>query len=231
MSQELYMIEAHKGREVIYACLSRVFLELPSLELYKMLETILPNLEEMVINDENDLITQGVNGIKKFLDSRKNLSAEEVVSFDEEVVRAFTRLYCLTDSVPISESVYTNVAHLTNDEATGQVKWLYDMCKFDMKHTSNEPSDHISYELMFMSYLAKGTYKHIENNNMVEADKLLNLQRQFINEHILKWLGDFVKATVKFTESYSLYAPIAYFALGYVNEDNVFLGEEEKQGE
>lgn len=231
MSQELYMIDAHKGREVIYSCLSRMFLELPSLDLYKMLETILPSLENMVIDDEDDFITQGVNGIKRFLDSRKNLSEEALKSFDEKVVMDFTRLYCLTDSVPISESVYTSISHLTNDDVTGYVKELYNKCKFDMKNTSNEPSDHISYELMFMSYLAKGTYKHIENNNMVEADKLLNLQRQFINEHILKWLGDFVKATVKFTESYSLYAPIAYFALGYVNEDNVFLGEEEKQGE
>ncbi len=227
MSQEIYMVEAHKGREVIYSCLSRVFLELPSESLFEMLENILPNLEEMKIDDKDDLITQGVEGIKRFVDSRKNLSDEELKSFNDEVTRCFTRLYCLTDSVPVSESVYTSVSHLTNEEATGQVKWLYDTCKFDMKHSSNEPSDHISYELMFMSYLAKGTYKHIEKGSMEEATKLLDLQRQFINEHILKWLSDFVKATVNFSESYTLYAPVAYFALGYVEEDRVFLGNNE----
>lgn len=225
MSQELYMTDVHKGREVIYSCLSRMFLYIPSAELYNMLETLLPFFEEMVTDDENDLMTQGANGIKKFLENRKNLSGEELNTFDEDVVRSFTRLYCLTDSVPISESVYTSVSHLTNEGATGEVKKLYDACNFDMNHTSNEPSDHISYELMFMSYLAKGTYKHIEKGNTEEADKLLNLQKQFLNDHLLKWLSDFVKATVKFAESYSLYAPIAYFALGYATEDNAFLSE------
>lgn len=225
MLQELYMTDVHKGREVVYSCLSRIFLNIPSVEIYKMLETLLPFFEEMATDDSDDLMTQGYNGIKIFLESRKKLSGEELKSFDEDVVRCFTRLYCLTDSVPVSESVYTSVSHLTNEGATGEVKKLYDACDFNMNHLSNEPSDHISYEFMFMSYLAKGTYKHIEKGNMEEADKLLNLQKQFLNNHILKWLKDFVKATVNFEESYSLYAPISYFALGYTTEDNAFLSE------
>ena len=224
MSSELYLSETHLGREVIYSCLSRMFLEIPSEEIYKMLETIHPALSDMALECNNDLIKQGVDGIGRFLAKRASLQASELASFDDEIVRSYTRVYCLTDSVPISESVYTSIDHLSMQDSSSKVQALYKACSFDMKHSSNEPPDHISYELMFMSYLSKGIHKHLDNGSQEHADDLINLQRHFIKNHMLKWFDDFVKATVKFPESLHLYAPVAYFMLGYVNEDRDFLG-------
>lgn len=227
MQSEVYVPEIHKGREVIYACLSSLFLELPSEKMYKMLKTLLPEISVIAEESEDPLLKDGVAGLNKFISKRNALSGEELVAFDDEELRHFTRVYCLTDSVPISESVYTSVEHLAMQKASGQLQALYDACSFDMKNTSNEPPDHVSYELMFMAYLAKGTWKHIENGDMKHAEELISLQRHFISEHMLKWLGDFVKATIRFPESLSLYAPAAYFMLGYIREDKAFLGDEE----
>ncbi len=225
MSPELYMAEAHKGREVIYACLSRIFLELPSENIYKMLETLLPDISYMAEDCGEGLVKEGLEGLNKFIAGRSALSGEELAAFDDAVSRHFTRVYCLTDSVPVSESVYTSVDHLSMQDSAGQVQALYNACGFDMKNPSNEPPDHVAYELMFMAYLAKGTWKHLEKGGKKHAEELIGLQSRFISEHMLKWFGDFVKATVRFPESLSLYAPAAYFMLGYVKEDQAFLGE------
>ena len=225
MSSEVNMIEALKGREVVYACLSRLFLEVPSESTYEMLKVLLPAMQQLAEDSQSELVKQGTEGISKLLTQRDALNNDELESFDDRILREYTRVYCLTDSVPISESVYTSVDHLSMQDSAGKVQALYDACSFSMKHSSNEPPDHISYELMFMAYLSKGTWQHLEKGNMQEVEKLLSLQRHFINEHMLKWLDDFVKATVKFPESISLYAPAAYFMLGYIREDKELLGE------
>ena len=104
-------------------------------------------------------------------------------------------------------------------EETGKVFYIYKSCNFDMKHTSNEPLDHIAYELMFMSYLSKGIAQNIEKGNMEQVNNLMHLQKMFLDEHLLKWVEMFSKSVIGFAESVSFYAPVCYFMMGFLKDD------------
>ena len=127
--------------------------------------------------------------------------------------------------MPVAESIYLSPSHLTMQEETGKVYYIYKSCNFDMKHTSNEPHDHISYELMFMSYLSKGIAQNIEKGDKKQVNSLLHLQKMFLEEHLLKWVEMFSKSVISFVESVNFYAPACYFMMGFLKYDFEIVNE------
>ena len=210
-------VDMHKGREVIYATLSNIFLNMPTDELFANVEAVFSSFE---LEDSADkMMKDGLKAVQDFIKSRNALNSEEKKQFDDKVLHDYTRLFCLGDSVPVSESTYLSPSHLTMQEETGKVFYIYKSCNFDMKHTSNEPNDHIAYELMFMSYLSKGIAQNIVKGDMEQVNSLLHLQKMFLEEHLLKWVEMFSKAVIGFAESVSFYAPVCYFMIGFLKDD------------
>lgn len=216
------IVSSMQGREVIYASMSDLFLNLIEEKHFKMLEELMPLYQEMAKNSENKQIKDGVLSLSKLTESYNNSSDADKQNLLEDIRREYSRLFCLGNAVSISESVYVSPLHLTMQEAELEVGRLYKQCNFDMKHTSNEPKDHLSYELMFMSYLSKGTYKHLNKNNYEQAESLITLQKSFIKDHILKWLSDFSLSISRFKEGDRFYYPLSSVLLGFVEEDNAF---------
>lgn len=217
----------HSGREVIYACLSNIFLDIPGDNFYNMLETFTDAVTPM--KEDNKDIADSVSKLSDLIKAHKNLTDGERLTFDKDTVRAYTTTYCLTNSVPLFESVYTSPAGLTHQESTEQVLKLYRRYAFDMKHYSNEPADHISYELMFMAYLAKKTAKLISDKEFEKAGMLISAQKEFLNNHLLKWVVDFAESTEQKADAGKLYSPAARFMAAYINEDNEFISIDHKE--
>ena len=212
MNLKIENIDMHKGREVIYAVLSNIFLNMPSDELFANVEAVFSLFE---LDDNADkMMADSLKAVQDFIKSRNTLKVEEKKQFDDKVLHDYTRIFCLSDSVPVAESIYLSPSHLTMQEETGKVYYIYKSCNFDMKHTSNEPHDHISYELMFMSYLSKGIAQNIEKGDKKQVNSLLHLQKMFLEEHLLKWVEMFSKSVIGFVESVSFYAPACYFMMG-----------------
>ena len=216
-------IDMHKGREVIYAVLSNIFLNMPSDELFANVEAVFSLFE---LDDNADkMMADSLKAVQDFIKSRNTLKVEEKKQFDDKVLHDYTRIFCLSDSVPVAESIYLSPSHLTMQEETGKVYYIYKSCNFDMKHTSNEPHDHISYELMFMSYLSKGIAQNIEKGDKKQVNSLLHLQKMFLEEHLLKWVEMFSKSVIGFVESVSFYAPACYFMMGFLKYDFEIVNE------
>ena len=215
--------DMHKGREVIYAVLSNIFLNMPSDELFANVEAVFSLFE---LDDNADkMMADSLKAVQDFIKSRNTLKVEEKKQFDDKVLHDYTRIFCLSDSVPVAESIYLSPSHLTMQEETGKVYYIYKSCNFDMKHTSNEPHDHISYELMFMSYLSKGIAQNIEKGDKKQVNSLLHLQKMFLEEHLLKWVEMFSKSVIGFVESVSFYAPACYFMMGFLKYDFEIVNE------
>lgn len=210
-------VDMHKGREVIYATLSNIFLSMPTDELLANVEAVFSSFE--LENDSDNMMKDGLKALQNFIKNRNSLNDEEKKQFDDKLLHDYTRLFCLSDSVPVAESIYLSPSHLTMQEETGKVFYIYKSCNFDMKHTSNEPLDHIAYELMFMSYLSKGIAQNIEKGNMEQVNNLMHLQKMFLEEHLLKWVEMFTKSVIGFAESVSFYAPVCYFMIGFLKDD------------
>ncbi|WP_242348913.1 TorD/DmsD family molecular chaperone [Mucispirillum schaedleri] len=223
MNLKIENIDMHKGREVIYAVLSNIFLNMPSDELFANVEAVFSLFE---LDDNADkMMADSLKAVQDFIKSRNTLKVEEKKQFDDKVLHDYTRLFCLSDSVPVAESIYLSPSHLTMQEETGKVYYIYKSCNFDMKHTSNEPHDHISYELMFMSYLSKGIAQNIEKGDKKQVNSLLHLQKMFLEEHLLKWVEMFSKSVIGFVESVSFYAPACYFMMGFLKYDFEIVNE------
>ncbi len=223
MNLKIENIDMHKGREVIYAVLSNIFLNMPSDELFANVEAVFSLFE---LDDNADkIMADSLKAVQDFIKSRNTLKVEEKKQFDDKVLHDYTRIFCLSDSVPVAESIYLSPSHLTMQEETGKVYYIYKSCNFDMKHTSNEPHDHISYELMFMSYLSKGIAQNIEKGDKKQVNSLLHLQKMFLEEHLLKWVEMFSKSVIGFVESVSFYAPACYFMMGFLKYDFEIVNE------
>ena len=223
MNLKIENIDMHKGREVIYAVLSNIFLNMPSDELFANVEAVFSLFE---LDDNADkMMADSLKAVQDFIKSRNTLKVEEKKQFDDKVLHDYTRICCLSDSVPVAESIYLSPSHLTMQEETGKVYYIYKSCNFDMKHTSNEPHDHISYELMFMSYLSKGIAQNIEKGDKKQVNSLLHLQKMFLEEHLLKWVEMFSKSVIGFVESVSFYAPACYFMMGFLKYDFEIVNE------
>lgn len=222
-SVPLNYVALHQGREVVYASFSRLFFDAPDERIYSELTVVVPLLKDMAEDTDDSLIKMGFGGLEKFTNKYKSLKGEALENFHMDTLRAFTRLFCLTDSAAVSESIYVSPEHLAMQEPTGIVMDIYLKNGFRMDSKSNEPQDHISYEFMFMSYLAELMSVACEREDLKEIKRLATVSLQFIEEHLLKWLGDFLKTTAAMPQSLELYAPALSFMLGYIKADKTFL--------
>ena len=213
------IISSMQGREVIYAFFSDIFLFLADDKHVMLLKEILPALKE---------ICQGSSEVKESIELLENytdkyIKAENKQELLDNLNMSYTRLYCLGNGVPLSESVYVSPIHLTRQETEIEAGRIYKLCSFDMKHNANEPKDHLSYELMFMSYLSKGISKHLAVNNIQEASKLTALQKEFLNNHILNWIDEMSIMTNKISESHEFYYPLTVVLKSYLKADKEYL--------
>lgn len=216
------VIEYNKGREVIYSVFSRIFLNIMDSNTYKMLEDIMPFLENYKEGSENKLLSQGAESIIKHIKAYQTSTNKE--EFINDTAKQYTRLYCLGIGVEISESVYQSVEHLVGQEDE-EIYNIYSSCNFQMESSSNEPLDHISYELMFLSYLSKGVAINYEKNKEL-AEQFLKIQKEFLENHLLQWVDKLIEKTLEFSESYLFYLPVTYFIVGFIKEDYEYLKEE-----
>jgi TorA maturation chaperone TorD len=88
---------------------------------------------------------------------------------------------------PVWESVYFNEGRLIFQEQTLQVRNWYTRFGLQFEHLGNEPDDHMGVELLFVGHLATLAFKALEQGDGASADALLQNQRDFLTEHLLRW--------------------------------------------
>lgn len=214
--------EIYSGREVIYAFFARLFLESLSESEYKMMQEILPLLKDL--EDISETAKKEISKLEDFIDKYNSLKGKDLDEFKLDSLRAFTRLFALTDSIPNSESYYTSLEHLVNQESREQVLKLYRNFGFDTDfHNSNEPEDFIAYELMFLSYLSRNTVRCMQDGKEENYYIVVNAQKEFIKDHLLSYIDEFINKMEMFEQGKILYLPLTYFLREYLKYDYEFL--------
>lgn len=214
--------EIYSGREVIYAFFARLFLEPLSESEYKMMQEILPLLKNL--EDISETAKKEISKLEDFIDKYNSLKGKDLDEFKLDSLRAFTRLFALTDSIPNSESYYTSLEHLVNQESREQVLKLYSNFGFDTDfHNSNEPEDFIAYELMFLSYLSRNTVRCMQDGKEENYYIVVNAQKEFIKDHLLSYIDEFINKMEMFEQGKILYLPLTYFLREYLKYDYEFL--------
>jgi len=81
-----------------------------------------------------------------------------------------------------------------------------------------EPEDHIALELQFMTHLCEKTSTAIKDGDLSDAKKYLEVQRDFLNEHLGKWVPELTADILKSAKR-EFYKAVAKITRGYIEMD------------
>ena len=219
------LLEINRGRKIIYEFLSKSYYDVPDsnylnnfISLFDVIESIFSNV------DNNDLV-KSMLILKNFKNDIVNNKICKKLLL-KELSKEYTRLFYLGGiSVSLYESVHISSDKLMKSEVWETVKRLYSDNMFFPKDYNNTIEDHISMELLFMSFLSNIVMKNSENSLLVDVRKTYFKQKEFLENHLLKWVQNFSKKIFFITSDNSFYAGITYFLIGYLNEDYTFIND------
>ena len=200
-----------QARVNIYALLSRVLLQELDVELLKTIkedENILyffPNLKEW----------EPLNTI------------DEKTLLDEHLNPDFVNL-SLLHLIPY-ETFYTREDQMVETGGANPVTDMYSAYDFmvDYEAARAVSSDHIGIEFEFMHHLVDAELNALKENDMDAVKELQNVQKEFLNKHLLQWAPMYL-INMKYEARTPLYYDVADAALEFILTDNEFLVEELK---
>ena len=214
---------AHKARGEVYAFFDKFFRLLPDEEFFNMVERNLPYLKEISEGAENEDMREGAARLEDFFNRKASLDEKARAEYLLEALRQYTSLFCLTDSVPMTESYYTSPTGHSMDDAYGEVRKLMRKYRFRRSADVKEYDDHISVESAFMAKLAFASADMLEKNNIEDYGKLVEEQFAFHENHFDKWIDVFVGVVLAHPAAEEVFKAMAKFLRGYLKEDKQLL--------
>lgn len=150
-------------------------------------------------------------------EQRKSLSNKEIL--EEYLNPDFTNLSIL-HLVPY-ETFYTRNDQMIETGGANPVTDVYSAYDFlvDYEVARVVSADHIGIEFEFMHHLCEAQKKAMDENDNEAVDEFKNVQRQFLNTHLLKWAPMYL-INMKYESRTPLYYDAAEMALEFILSDN-----------
>ncbi len=138
----------------------------------------------------------------------------------------YTRLFIGPAKLPAPpwESVYVLKERLIFQESTLKVRQCYLNYNFLPVHYRSEPDDHIALELDFMYNLSSLLEISFQEGKMRRASEILKDQKDFLEEHLLVWVPQFV-SDLKTSTSHPLYRGVADMLNEFLQVDSTVIDE------
>jgi TorA maturation chaperone TorD len=136
----------------------------------------------------------------------------------------YTRMFIGPGEVPAPpwESIYRDVERLHFSKETLEVRAAY--CKYNLmpRRFGHDPDDHIGLELDFMHKLCEMAKKKTENTDEKGLLEILEDQKTFLDDHLLKWVPAWSRDVVKSAET-DFYKGAAQLLDAYLRLDRKML--------
>lgn len=163
---------------------------------------------------------------QEFIRFFAGVTKRAVPSLRREITPEYARLFWGPKKVPSPpfESVYvTNTGHLFGESADDAIR-CYRQEQLEVQTKDNLPGDFIGYELEFMYCLGYQTLKACERGEEQELVRLIEIQRDFLEKHLLNWIGAFTKDIYDNTEL-TFFKVLAEFTNEFITGDSMTIGE------
>lgn len=210
-----------EARAFVYSVLKQAFYVEPSRKFLRALK------KDEIVNslpfcEDSDLIKEGVEEVKKYLGKQDIVREEEFQNLHWD----FTRMFIGPHSLPAPpwESSYLNEERLLFQKETLEVRRKYLKYNFVPKNFPHEADDHIGLELDFMGRLSEIAGKKVNNMEITDVIELLEDQKAFLKEHLLKWVPSFSQDIIKSAES-DFYKGMAKILKGFLELDIIAIEE------
>ena len=200
-----------QSRVNIYGLLSRVLLQELDLEVLKTIKS-----DEAILD-----FFPTLRDWKEFSEVENSKLIEEYFNPD------FVNL-SLLHLIPY-ETFYTREDQKIETGGANPVTDMYSAYDFmvDFEVARVVSTDHIGIELEFMHHLCKAELKALEEKDMEAVKALQEVQREFLNKHLLQWAPMYL-ISMKFEARTPLYYDVADMALEFILSDNEYLVNELK---
>jgi len=206
--------EILETRRNFYAFLYRMYVEAPRRELADDLVNQRFHFEELTSLDVNEEISQGFRLLNEFMEKSKG---REVDALHEDLVREYTRLFIGPSRPPVEPYEAWWVSGKRLGIPLVKVKRDYRKAGIVKSRDYAEPEDYIGFELKFMHYLCE---EELSADTRERLKECLQLQREFLDEHILKWVPAFCDALYTYQRS-DFYKGIAKLTKGFIRLEDM----------
>lgn len=193
-------------RRNFYALLYRMYLEPPSREFVDDLMNERFCLPDLISDEE---LSEGFKLIREFVGKYKDKAIDEL---HKDLVGEYTRLFIGPHRLPVQPYESWWVDGKLMSESLLKVKQVYRKAGIAKAKEYAEPEDHIAFELRFMHYLCEEELSADTEERIAEC---LNLQKEYLNEHLLIWVPDFCDALTENKLS-DFYKGIARLTKGFI---------------
>ena len=144
-------------------------------------------------------------------ENRGGLEVPQFKALQEDNLRMFIGLNKVP--APVWESVYFSEKRLMFQEQTLQIREWYARFGLQAERINKEPDDHIGLEMLFIAHLASLALQAIEQNDEPKLNEILQAQREFLSDHLLRW-GPVWAKLVKQHAATDFYRGIAHLTHG-----------------
>lgn len=209
-----------KKRLEIYEFLSYAFLNVPSEELLNL------------IKEESEYLNE--------------LTDDNIDFMEDKTLEDFTQEYYDRFFVPSSKSFVPPYESVIKNKKSGKgkksygrvdgqetfhVKSCYELVEFKIDELNafqplkdNHYSDHIAFELAFLTYLINFELQAVEDNASDRVNKWKKLQKNFLRDHISIWVGEY--ANLSNEKGKGLYSYLSNITAAWIDADLEYLSQE-----
>ncbi len=208
--------ETLETRRNFYAFLYRMYLEEPPRELADDLANERFYFPDMTALGEE--FSEGFRILKEFMEKCKGKAVDEL---HEDLIDEYTRLFIGPHRLPVQPYESWWVEGKLMGESLLKVKKVYRKAGIAKSRDYPEPEDHIAFELKFMHYLCE---EGLSADNEERIAECINMQKEFLAEHLLRWVPDFCDDLYE-CELSDFYKGIAKLTKGFLLLEDAVLGE------
>jgi putative dimethyl sulfoxide reductase chaperone len=213
--------QANDTRAAMYRFLSRAFkMEVDQRFLDSAL-AMLPTIKSLGDSQSSKELEQGSRELFDFTERIKSLDDEQKKKSLQDLAVEYAGLFLGvgTKHVYLVESVYLGKEHLLYEAPYHEVLEAYRSLGFTKEKDFPEPEDHVAVEFEFMSNLCNWTSQTIQKRDATTALAYLNLQNEFLRDHILRWIPDLCNKLDEAATT-DFYKMLAHLTIGFVTIDN-----------
>lgn len=203
-------------RSALYWLLAEFFLTCPS---QALVERLRKDLAGLAGDTGIDPLAAGLAAIRDALPENADAAAIDQLAIE------YTRLFGAISPSYGLPPPYESVQRETADPA--ELAVMVATCYANAGFATIDqavPPDHLGVELKFMTMLCHAEMQEWQHNNAGKAMQLLGRQRNFLDDHVLKWVPDYLRL-VHTQAQHVFFRGVAALVLGAIPADRALLDE------
>lgn len=174
---------------------------------------------------ENEDLAEGFYGLGRYL-KRRGVNVRQDLAVEYARIFLAAGVGDKLGATPY-ESVFTSPEGLLMQDARDAVVKIYRSQGMKVDKSLNDPEDHLTFELQFLANMCEKTRVALEAGK--DITKLVEVQTDFIDQHIFNWLDQLMEKVNEFAMS-SFYVSVMRVVRGYLTEHKKILQQFVSEG-